>query len=165
VAGVTPGIALLALTAVSTGVSIVQARKSAKDADEARQIQQKSADLQNQRRIRQSVERARIARAQVLASGQSQTGGFGSSGIQGGISSAQAQLGSSIGFANTLNAANTASNDALRKSNKAAANSALAGSIAQLPSQFGFNAEKAAQKIFAKPGGQQGSAALGKLIT
>lgn len=133
-------VAMLAVAIGGTAVSVQQSRVAADKADKARKISQKQADIANQRRIRQSIERNRIAKAAVLSGGQAQTGGFGSSGIQGGVGAATSQAASNIGFAQTINAANAGINDALSQSARAQSRAGTASAIASLPGQLGFGA-------------------------
>ena len=129
---------MLAVAIGGTAVSVSQSRQAADEADKARQLSQRQADIANQRRISQSIERNRVAKAAVLAGGQAQIGGFGSSGIQGGVGAATTQAASNIGFAQTINAANRGINDALGNQQTALSRASTAGAVAALPGQLGF---------------------------
>lgn len=143
-------IALLAVAIGGTAVSVQQSNVAAKNAEAAREIAQRRADIQNQKRIRAAIEQQRIARANVLASGQSQTGGFSSSGIQGGIGAGQSQLASNIGLANTINAANAGINEALGNAAQAQARGATGLAVSNLAGQFGFAFEPTATEVVGK---------------
>jgi len=81
--------------------SVVEARKSRKDAARARKVQERSNRLQSGRQAVEQVRQAQIARADVIQSGENQGVG-GSSAVIGGAGSVQSQAGSNIGFAQQL---------------------------------------------------------------
>lgn len=124
---------------ILSGAGAIQGQRAADKADDARKISQRQADLANQKRIRQAIEQQRIARAQVLSSGQAQTGGFDSSGIAGGVGAGTSQLASDIGFARTINAANRGISNALGEQAKAQSRQATFGALAALPGQLGVD--------------------------
>jgi len=66
----------------------------------------KKADIQNLRSVRQQIRQARVAQSTMQNVG-AQTGGMGSSGLAGGMSSVGSQLGSNIGYMSQIAAANT----------------------------------------------------------
>jgi hypothetical protein len=139
-----------------TAASIIQGQQATKDAEQARELSQRQAEIANQKRIRASIEQTRIAKAQVLSSGQAQTGGFSSSGIQGGLGAATSQLGSNIGLAQTINAANAGINDALGNQARSQSRATAFSAVASLPGQLGFETPdlfsggKAAKKLSPK---------------
>lgn len=92
-------IAMMAISAIGTGVSIAQQSKAAEAQKEAAQQENNLASLENRKARIKAVREARIARAQTIAQGEA-SGALGSSGVAGGTSSIQSQLGSNIGFAN-----------------------------------------------------------------
>lgn len=144
-------VALLVVAVGGSAVSIQQGRVASKNAEQARELAQRRADIQNQKRIRAAIEKQRIARANVLASGQAQTGGFGSSGIQGGVGAGQSQLASNIGLAQTINAANAGINEALSNATRAQSRAATASAIGSLPGQLGFGFEPTATEVLETP--------------
>lgn len=134
----------LVVSAAGTGASVRQSRKAADEAEKAGDIERRQADIENQRRIRQSIEQARIQRAQVLAAGLEQ-GGQDSSGLLGGLGSAQSQLASNVGFANQVAGANRSVNRRLSASQSAAARGQTFQQIGALPGAFGFDAASSAE--------------------
>jgi hypothetical protein len=140
--------AAIAIALIGTGAGLYEnhkAQQAQKDADKAAQAQ---AELQNQRAIRQSIAASRVRQAETLAAGIASGAGTGSSGIQGGIGSAQTQQAANQGFANTTMAANKAINNSIQNYNQFTSNAALAGSLAALPGQFGFDVKSSTQKLF-----------------
>jgi len=92
-------IAMMAISAIAAGASIRQQSKAAEAQKEAAQQENNLASLENRKARIKAVREARMARAQTIAQGEA-SGALGSSGIAGGTSSIQSQLGSNIGFAN-----------------------------------------------------------------
>jgi hypothetical protein len=132
-------IAALATTAAGTTASVVAGQRSAEEQREAQRIQQRQAEVANQRRIRQALAAARADRANLIASGVAQTGGFDSSSIAGGAAAADTQLASNISFARQTQGFNRAANQRLSRANTFAANADTFASLANLPTQFGFS--------------------------
>jgi hypothetical protein len=139
-------IAFYALAVAGTGTAIVQQHRAAQAQRKADKAGQAQAEIANQRSIRQAIAQSRIQQAQVLASGQAQTGGTDSSGIQGGLASAQSQLGANVGFARTTAAANNSINQSTQKYNDFMANAGTAQAIGNLGTQFGFSPESLVKK-------------------
>lgn len=72
-------------------------------AERAYQAEKQRADIQNIRNIRSSIRQARIAAGSMQNLGF-QTGGAGSSGLAGGVSSVQSQLAGNVNYAGTMSA-------------------------------------------------------------
>lgn len=130
--------ALAAGSIIGTGFSVAAAREAQKDQEDAQKVAQAQAALANQRSIRRAIAQSRLARAQLIAAGQSQAGSTSSSAIQGGVSATQAQLGSEIGFARTTLASSQLQNSFLQSANRNISNAQTFGALANLPSQLGF---------------------------
>jgi hypothetical protein len=142
--------AAIAIAVIGAGVGIYQGQKGQQAAKDADKAAQKQAELENQRAIRQSIAAGRVRQAELIASGQSATGGTDSSAIQGGLAAAQTQQASNIGFARQTLAAGSAINSSISNANRAAGNAALANSIAALPGQFGYDVKSSTQQLFDK---------------
>ena len=128
-------IAMMAISAIGTGVGIAQQSKAAEAQKEAAKQENNLASLENRKARIKAVREARIARAQTIAQGEA-AGALNSSGVAGGTSSIQSQLGSNIGFANQQEAFSKnitgLQNQAIIAQNKASTAGAignLAGSI------------------------------------
>jgi hypothetical protein len=108
----------LAIGGLAMSVASAQQQKSA--ANEARDAQersaaesrkqavleQKRADVQNARQLRNAVRQARIARGVVINSGAN-SGTSKSSGVMGGVSSIDSQESANTGFASTIGEINS----------------------------------------------------------
>jgi hypothetical protein len=87
--------------AVAAVVGAVTAVKSAKAQNKAAESAQKQQELSYARSQKQAIREAQIRRAQATASVQSM-GTISSSGFSGGVSSINAQLGSTLGYSGQL---------------------------------------------------------------
>jgi len=94
-AGVTVG---TAISAAATIGSISAQRRSASAQRRARATQQRLADVRNLRERREGVRKARVARAQQVASGVQSGADLGSSAVQGAQSSVTSQIGANLSF-------------------------------------------------------------------
>lgn len=129
----------IATTIGGTAASVSAQRRAQREQSQAQKIASRQAAVENQRRIRQAIAAARADRANLLASGFAQTGGFDSSGIAGGAAAADTQLASNVGFARQTQAFNQATNNRLQRANRAAGQANTFGAIAGLPTQLGFD--------------------------
>jgi hypothetical protein len=136
----------LALSAAGTAVSITQNRKATRAQEEADSVSRAQAEIENQKEIRRGIIQSRIAQAQTQAAGEAQGAGD-SSGIQGSLSSARAQLSSNVGLARGTQAANSAINAANSRANRAISNANTATAVGNLGAQFGFTNEKAFEQL------------------
>lgn len=144
-------IAALAVSAIGTGVSVSQQRKAQRAEEKRDAVGEAQAQLENQRNIRQAIAASRLQQAQVQAAGQA-SGGTGSSGLAGGLGSAQTQVASNIGFARQTAAANSAINRQTGLASQALAAGATAQAIGGLPAQFGFDPKSSAKVLAEKFG-------------
>lgn len=113
-------IALAAITATTTAISVSQARKSAKAQKKANAIQTGKEKFQQSEDVRKRIRARRIAEANLINS--SEAGGTqGSSGEVGGIGSLSSQVSNSV--ANQSFESRT--NDALSRQGQIAANANL----------------------------------------
>lgn len=131
----------LIIGAAGTASSINSQKKAVKAQEKSEDINARQTDLENQRRVRQSVEKARVERAQVLAAAT--VAGTGeSSALAGGLGSAATAEASNVGFARQTAEANAAANRQIGKANKFGAQANTATAIANLPSQFGIDSSE-----------------------
>jgi hypothetical protein len=120
-----------------TAASVHQSNVAQKREKRAQRLKQRQDAVANNRRIRQALADSRLAQAQVINAGQAQIGGFDSSGLAGGVGSAQTQVASNIGFSRQTTAFNSAIGGQLQSANRARSNAQTFGQIAQLPTAFG----------------------------
>jgi len=136
----------LGIAALGTAANLSQQRKAQKAQDKADSVGRAQAEIENQRSIRQAVAAGRLQQAQVAAAGQAQGAGD-SSGVQGGIGSAQTQAASNIGFARQTQAANAGINRLNNQAGQSLARGATFQAIGNLPGQFGFGVKDSAKEI------------------
>ena len=128
----------LATTLAGTALSVSSQRRTAREQEDAQKIGQRQAAIENKRRIRQAITASRADRAALIAQGQAQQGGFGSSVLRGSIGAADTQLASNIGFARQTQAFNQAINQRLQAASKAQTRTNIFGAVASLPGSFGL---------------------------
>ena len=132
-------IAALAVAAGGTAKSIVDASAAQKSQKKADSVARAQAALENKRNIRQAINQGRVQRAQLITAGETQTGGFGGSPVQGALGSARTQEAANIGFANQTAGANASINQHLSSARSSLSSAAAFSSIAALPGQFGLD--------------------------
>lgn len=114
-------------------------RKAQRAAEKGDRINKAAQEISNQRNIRRNIVAARAQQAQLIASGQAASGGFGSSNIQGALGSAQSQSAAAQGFANTQIAAGNSLNQTRQTQRNAIGAANAFGALASAPQQFGFD--------------------------
>ena len=129
----------IAATVGGTAGSIQQQRKATRAAEKGDRINEAAQEISNQRSIRRNIVAARAQQAQLIASGQAASGGFGSSNIQGALGSAQSQAAANQGFANTQIAAGNSLNQTRQTQRDAIGRANAFGALAAAPAQFGFD--------------------------
>ena len=140
--GLTPlALATLATTVAGTGASIAFQAKAQQRQDRAAKLASAQADVENQKQIRQAIAAARADRANLIAAGAAQTGGFDASGIAGGAAAAETQLASNVGFARQTAGVNRRLNALSQGAANLSSRAAVFGQIAQLPGALGFDTE------------------------
>lgn len=137
-------IAAIATAAGGTALSLQRSRKAQRSQEKADAVASAQAELENKRNIRQAIASGRVQRAQLIASGQAQTGGFGSSPVKGALGSARTQVAANIGFANQTIGAQTGINRNIGDARRSLGRAAEFSQIAALPSQFGFQFDPSA---------------------
>lgn len=125
-------VALLALATVgATAASIQQTRQAGKQAKRQFEAEQRKAEIENVRNVRQQVRQARLAQAAMLntaAVGNT----MGSSGVLGGMSSIGSQLQGNLGFMSDIATENTAISSAAISAAGASSRAQVFGQIGQL---------------------------------
>jgi hypothetical protein len=86
------------ISAVGTGVGIVQQRQASQEAKRANRLERARANMEQVRNIRRAIAASRVQQAQVAAAGVEMQGtpGSGMQGMQAGVA---ASTGGSVGFA------------------------------------------------------------------
>jgi len=138
-AGTIASVGSAAVAVGGTAASIAAQRKAERTQDKADKVAKASAEIANQRNIRQNIVRARAAQAQLIAGGQAASGGFSSSPIQGALGASQTQAAANQGFGNVNQAAGGAINALNSQARSAASDAQTFGAVANLPGQFGFD--------------------------
>lgn len=94
----------IGLAAVSIGSKLFgfgKKKKAARRQRQARELQQRIAEISNARKRRDAIRQARISRANVIAAGVASGGGLDSSAVQGAEQSIFSQIESNLQFADT----------------------------------------------------------------
>ena len=116
---------------IQTVAQIDQARRVRKAGKAQAAAEQRRADIENVFRARQSIRQARLAQA-AMVNRAAQTGGMGSSGLAGGMSSVGSQLGSSLNLMASIAEENQVIFNASNTANRAQTNAAVFGAIGKL---------------------------------
>jgi hypothetical protein len=121
-------IAATTVLAVSTYKS-VQEQKKARAANERQfQAQERKAEVQNVRSVREQIRATRLAQGQ-MTNVAAQTGGMGGSGLAGGLSSLGSQQAGNISYMQDIAKENTDINTAALQGARAQSNAAIWGTI------------------------------------
>jgi len=120
----------LALTAYSTYEQGEANRKREQAASKQYQAEQRRAEVQNVRSVRQQIREQRLAAA-GMTNVAAQAGGFGGSGLAGGIASTGSQLAGNLNYMGQIAAQNTQIGAAAMAGAQAQAQGAAWGSIGQ----------------------------------
>ena len=138
--------AALVVSIIGAGASIQQSRKSQQLAEKGEKLSNAQRAIENQKRIKATVARAREDRASQLAAGFA-SGAQGSSGLAGGLGSARTQVAANVGFAQQQAASNAQANRFFASSNQSLNRSRTFAALGQLPTQFGLPPGDAFQQI------------------
>jgi hypothetical protein len=121
-------IAATTVLAVSTYKS-VQEQKKARAANERQfQAQERKAEVQNVRSVREQIRATRLAQGQ-MTNVAAQTGGMGGSGLAGGLSSLGSQQAGNISYMQDIAKENTDINTAALQGARAQSNAAIWGTV------------------------------------
>lgn len=120
-----PFIAIAVGSAAASAYSSNEARKATKESARA---EQRRAEVQNIRNVRQSIREARLAQGALVSQGAS-AGTLGSSGVAGGMSSVSAQLGGNLNYLSQIAEENTSIFNSSLKASQYQANAQIFGTI------------------------------------
>jgi hypothetical protein len=123
--------AAAALSAAGTVGSLVSQRRAASQQKKSFQAEQRRAEVENIRNVRQQIRQARLVQA-GMTNVAAQTGGLGGSGLAGGISSVSSQTAGNLGYMSDIARENTAISNAQIASARAMGNAQVFGTIGQL---------------------------------
>lgn len=118
-------------SAVGTISSANQQKKAGQAAQRQYAAEQKKAEVQNIRSVRQQIREARIAQAS-MTNVAALTGGMGGSALAGGVGSVGSQLAGNLSYMQQIAEQNTAIGAAAAAGAQAQSNAAVYGSIGQL---------------------------------
>lgn len=119
------------VSAVSGVQSAKEQRKAGAAAQRQYQAEQRKAEIQNIRSVRQQIREARLAQA-AMTNVAAQTGGVGSSALAGGVSSVGTQLAGNLNYMQEIARENTAISTAAAEGAQAMSNAAMYGAVGQL---------------------------------
>ena len=127
----------MALTtiAIAATAGAVSSYKAGQEQKEQFRAEQRKAEIQNIRSVRQQIREARMTQAS-MTNVAAQTGGMGGSGLAGGTSSVGAQLAGNLSYMSDIAEQNTAITNAAIAGAQAQSNATIFGSIGQAAGQF-----------------------------
>ena len=130
------GIGATALAAGTVG-SLYEGRRARKMQERAMRVDEKRSKLQAMRSSVQQIRQAQIQRAEIMQMGENQ-GVAGSSGVAGGMASAQSQATGNIAFAQQIFGLQQSYNRMRSAANKHSFNAQAFGQLGQAVASFGF---------------------------
>jgi hypothetical protein len=111
--------------------SVISSVKAGKEAREQARAEQRRADIQNVRSVRQSIREARLAQASLVSQG-AVSGALMGTGVAGGLSSVASQLGGNLNYISQIAEENTNIFNAQIAGARAASNATIFGQVGQL---------------------------------
>lgn len=122
---------LIATAVASTAGSIYSTNKAAGAAKDQARAEQRKAEIQNVRSVRQSIREARLAQASIESQG-ALSGALMGTGVAGGMSSVSSQLGGNLNYISSIAEENTNIFNAALSGARAQANATIFGQVGQL---------------------------------
>lgn len=116
---------------ITTAAQIDQSRRIRKAGQAQAAAERRRADIENVYKTRQAVRQARLAQGAMVNQG-AQTGGMGSSGLAGGVSSVSAQLGGNLAFMDAVARENNIILQTQNTVSKAQSNMQIIGAVGEL---------------------------------
>ena len=117
--------------AVGTTASIYSSEKAASAASKQARAEQRKAEIQNVRNVRQSIREARLAQASLESQG-ALSGALMGTGVAGGMASVSSQLGGNLNYIAAIAEENTNIFNASIAGARAQANATIFGQVGQL---------------------------------
>jgi hypothetical protein len=121
-------VAAISVAGVATVASIYEQRQARAATERQYAAEQRKANVQNIRSIREQIRATRLAQGQMLNVG-AQTGGMGGSGLAGGLGSLGSQQAGNINYMQDIAKENTAIAGAGLDAAKAQSNAAIWGQV------------------------------------
>lgn len=125
------GMEFFVLAAASTAAQIDQSNRARRASKAMSAAEQRRADIENVYKTRQAVRQARLAQGSMINQA-ALTGGMGSSGLAGGVSSVASQLGGNLSFMDAVARENNVIIGTGNTVNKAQTNAAVWGQIGKM---------------------------------
>lgn len=126
--GLVTAVVATSIYAVSTYKSIEEQKKARRANERQYAAQQRKAEVQNVRSVREQIRATRLAQGQMTNIG-AQTGGMGGSGLAGGLASLGSQQAGNISFMQDIAKENTAIDTAALQGARAQSNAAIWGQV------------------------------------
>lgn len=125
------GMEFFVLAAASTAAQVDQSNRARRASAAMSAAEQRRADIENVYKTRQAVRQARLAQGSMINQA-ALTGGMGSSGLAGGVSSVASQLGGNLAFMDAVARENNVIIGTGNTVNKAQTNVAIWGQIGKM---------------------------------
>jgi hypothetical protein len=123
---------IIAGAAVATAYSVYE---SGQAQEEQYRGEQRKAEVQNVRNVRQQIREARLTQAS-MTNVAAQTGGMGGSGLAGGTSSVGSQLAGNLGYMSDIATENTAITNAAISASQWQTTATIFGQVGSLSSMY-----------------------------
>ena len=125
------GMEFFVLAAASTAAQVDQSNRARRASKAMSAAEQRRADIENVYKTRQAVRQARLAQGSMINQA-ALTGGMGSSGLAGGVSSVASQLGGNLAFMDAVAKENNVIIGTGNTVNKAQTNAAVWGQVGKM---------------------------------
>lgn len=125
--------ALPFIAAAAAVASVVQTQKAGRAAERQFEAEQRRAEIQNVRNVRQSIREARLAQASIQSQG-ALSGALMGTGVAGGMASVSSQLGGNLNYIASIAEENTNIFNASIAGARAQTNATIFGQVGQLAS-------------------------------
>ena len=125
------GMEFFVLAAASTAAQVDQSNRARRASAAMSAAEQRRADVENVYKTRQAVRQARLAQGSMINQA-ALTGGMGSSGLAGGVSSVASQLGGNLAFMDAVARENNVIIGTGNTVNKAQTNAAIWGQVGKM---------------------------------
>lgn len=125
------GMEFFVLAAASTAAQVDQSNRARRASAAMSAAEQRRADIENVYKTRQAVRQARLAQGSMINQA-ALTGGMGSSGLAGGVSSVASQLGGNLAFMDAVARENNVIIGTGNTVNKAQTNAAIWGQVGKM---------------------------------
>jgi hypothetical protein len=122
---------LLSAAIAGTAGSIYSTQQAGRASRRQMEAEQRKAEIQNVRNVRQSIREARLSQASIESQG-ALSGALMGTGVAGGMSSVSAQLGGNLNYISSIAEENTNIFNAGMAASRASTNATIFGQVGQL---------------------------------